>query len=442
MDILIKNCIVLPMDGREGDKYFEGSIGVRGSRIAFVADRAGSEEACAAFISGSDGAMKVIDGRGKLAMPGLVNIHGHVSMTLMRGYADDIPLMSWLNDHIWPFEAGMTGDDVRAGAELGIVEMLLGGTTTFVDMYWQEIEVAEAVKSSGIRAMLSPTFTDTRWDDFVRDFEAVYGAYGSGQHPRIGVQIAPHSVYSCSREHLLEARRLADSHGLRMTTHVSETLDEQHTMRQRVGKTPAEYLHELGMLDERMLAVHCVHVSESDMRLFAENGVSVAYNPHSNMKISSGIAPIARMLEMGINVGIGTDGSSSNNDLDMWEETRTGSFLQKVATLDPLVMPAYQALEMATVNGARALGMEDRIGRLKEGMLADIAILDIEKPHLYPHTDLIANLVYCAKCSDVDTVIVDGRIVAEAGTVPGIDMERTYERVSLAVKRIRDKTGS
>lgn len=436
MDILIKDCLVLPMDGGGGKKYFEGSIGVRKGRIAFVAEKPEARAAEEAFRAEAPGGVREIDGRGRLAMPGMINIHGHVSMTLMRGFADDIPLMSWLNDHVWPFEAKITGDDIRAGAELGIAEMLLGGTTTFVDMYWQQMDVAEAVKKSGIRAMLSPTFTDTRWDDFTRDFRDTYEAYGNGRHPRISVQIAPHSVYSCSREHLLEARCLADKYGLRMTTHVSETLDEQRTIRERHGKTPTEYLEELGMLDERMLAVHCVHVSDGDIELMHRRGVSAAYNPHSNMKISSGIAPVTRMFDTGLNVGIGTDGSSSNNDLDMWEEMRTGTFLQKVATSDPLVIPAYQALEMATVNGAKAIGMGDRLGQLKAGMLADIVLIDTGKPHLYPRHDMVANLVYCAKCSDVDTVIVDGKVVVESGRLLTLDVASVCRDVQRRVGEI------
>lgn len=436
-NIVIKDCLVLPMEGESAGKgYFRGSIGIKGDKIAFVSsDPKIAEE----FENRHASNIKVIDGEGRLAMPGLVNIHGHVSMTLMRGYADDIELMDWLNDHVWPFEAKLTGDDIRNGAEIGIAEMLLGGTTTFVDMYWQEIEVAEAVKELGIRAVLSPTFTDDKFREFKKDFRLVSEKYGKGEEPRISLMIAPHSVYSCSRENLLYAKELAEIHDIPMTIHVSETQDEQDTMRRRICMTPTEYLDELGMLKPSTLVVHGVHLNDKDIEIIKERGCSVAYNPHSNMKISSGVAPIVKMVNKGINVGIATDGASSNNDLDMWEELRTASFLQKSATGNPLVLPAYQVLEMATINGAKALGMEDRIGSLKEGKLADIILIDTEKPHLYPQHDMVANLVYCGKSSDVDTVIVGGKIVVESGKLTTADSKEICHRVQKTVEDIEKR---
>lgn len=438
MNILINNALVLPMDRDAGTLCFRGNVAVSGDRIVFVEEtdgngmsvrEAGFRESC-----GDD--MKIIDGRGKLVMPGLVNTHNHASMSLMRGYADDMPLMKWLNEYVWPFEAKLNGDDIRLGASLGIAEMLLGGTTTFVDMYWRQAEVAKAVDESGIRVVLSPTFTDDRFGEFEEDLKAVASAYAGGKHPRISLMIAPHSVYTCSREHLLRAKELADKYGAGINIHVSETMDEQETMRRRINKTPVEYLDELGLLDESTLVVHAVHVSPGDIEIMKERGVSVAHNPHSNMKISSGIAPVTEMLKAGINVSIGTDGPCSNNDLDMWEEFRTASFLQKVSTMDPLVLPAYEILKMATVNGAEAIGLGDKIGRLKEGMLADMIILDIEKPHLYPAYDMVANLVYCAKAADVETVIVNGRIVVENRGVINIDVPVLCGRVAGRVQEI------
>lgn len=435
-NLLIKECLVLPMEGKcgEGCKgYFRGSIGVEGKRIAFVS----SDPAVAEDFEKKHGEnLRVIEGKGKLAMPGLVNIHGHVSMTLMRGYADDIALMDWLNDYVWPFESKLVGDDIKLGAEIGIAEMLLGGTTTFVDMYWNEIDVAEAVKALGIRAVLSPTFTDTKFEDFKKDFKLVWESYGNGEESRISLMIAPHSVYSCSRENLLYAKELAEKHNLPITIHLSETDDEQRTMRERVDMTPAEYLDELGMLKPSTLVVHCVHLNESDIELIAARGCSAAYNPHSNMKISSGVAPIVDMVEAGINVGIATDGASSNNDLDMWEELRTASFLQKSATGNPLVLPAYEVLKMATLNGAKALGKEGEIGSLKEGKLADIILIDVEKPHLYPQHDMVANLVYCGKSSDVDSVIVDGEIVVEGGELKTGNSVEICHRVQKRIEEI------
>ncbi len=402
---IIQDCLILPMTGREGGECFRGHIGIEGDRIAFVR-RQGEP------LPDAPGA-EVIDGRGKLAMPGLVNTHNHIPMTLLRSYADDLPLMPWLNDHVWPFEARMTRDDIRVGAELGMAEMLLGGTTTSTDMYWMDEAVAEAAERTGIRAVIAPSILDGKREAFDHDFALLTGRYGRGQHPRITLMVAPHAVYTCSPETLEYARDTAAAHGIGITIHVSETQDEQRMIRERYGKTPVEMLRDLGMLGPRTLVVHAVWVSDSDIEIMREHGVSVAHNPQSNMKLASGIAPFAKMAAAGLNVSIGTDGPSSNNDLDMWEEMRSASFLQKVATLDPCVFPAYEVLKMATVNGARALGLADEIGQLREGMKADIILLDIEKPHLYPQTDMVANLAYCAKASDVETVFVDGRKVVE-----------------------------
>lgn len=424
-------------DAAAGDeKYFRGSVGISGDSISLVGR---GDEGVARFRDEHKGDYREIDGRGKLVMPGLVNTHNHVSMTLLRGAADDLALMEWLNKHIWPFEAKLTPDDVMTGARLGIAEMLLGGTTTFVDMYWYEMAVAEAVKESGIRGVLSATFTDFRFDDFKKDLAELVAAYGQGQHPRISLMVAPHSAYSISTENILYGKEMAERYGLPLNIHVSETEDEQRQIMERYGKTPIEYLDELGMLMPSTLVVHAVHVSDNDIAIMRRRGVSAAHNPHSNMKLASGVSPVAKMVEAGINVSVGTDGPSSNNDLDMWEEMRTASFLHKLSTGNPTVLPAYRVLEMGTVNGARAIGMEDRIGRLREGMLADVIVLDIEKPHMYPQYDIVANLVYCAKASDVETVIVGGDIVVDKGETVYLDSvalcRETQARVEDILKR-------
>ena len=431
---IIRECLILPMTEQESGKCFRGHIGIEGDRIAFVL---GQDEP----LPDMPGA-EVIDGRGKLAMPGLVNTHNHIPMTLLRSYADDLPLMPWLNDHVWPFEARMTRDDIRVGAELGMAEMLLGGTTTSADMYWMDEAVAEAAEHTGIRAVIATSILDGKREAFDRDFALLTERYGRGQHPRVTLMVAPHAVYTCSPETLEYARDTAAVHGIGITIHVSETQDEQRMIRERYGKTPVEMLRDLGMLGPRTLVVHAVWVSDSDIEIMREHGVSVAHNPQSNMKLASGIAPFAKMAAAGLNVSIGTDGPSSNNDLDMWEEMRSASFLQKVATLDPCAFPAYEVLKMATVNGARALDLGDEVGQLREGMKADIILLDIEKPHLYPQTDMVANLVYCAKANDVDTVFVDGRKVVENRRLLTIDQialcREAQERFDAIVGRIEN----
>ncbi len=446
--ILINRCTVVPMTACKEAKYFTGSVGIEGNKIALVeADGAACDCGCTpkgidrveAFRRRHAGSLTEIDGRGKILMPGLVNTHCHVSMTLMRGYADDIPLMKWLYERIWPFESHLTHDDVRLGAELGIAEMLLAGTTTFVDMYWMEAAVAEAVIALGIRAQLGASFTDANYDAFEADLERVVAiARDPASQGRIEPIIAPHAPYSCSPGNLQASFALADRYGIGVTTHVSETLDEQRQIAERYGKTPTEHLRDLGFFDRRALAVHGVHLSGGDIEILHTVGASLAHNPQSNMKLSSGAAPVARMLEAGVNVSLGTDGTCSNDDLDLWEEMRSASFLQKLVAEDPCVLPAYQVLEMATVNGARAIGRQD-LGQIAEGMTADVILIDGEKPHLYPRHDLIANLVYCAKAADVDTVIVDGRIVVEGGRIPGVDIGELCARVDRRAHELAGK---
>lgn len=421
------------MTEREDGQCFRGHLGIENDRIAFVCkhdeplpDMPGAE---------------IIDGCGKLAMPGLVNTHNHIPMTLLRSYADDLPLMPWLNDHVWPFEAQMTRDDIRVGAELGMAEMLLGGTTTSADMYWMDEAVAEAAEHAGIRAVIATSILDGKREAFDHDFALLTERYGRGQHPRITLMVAPHAVYTCNPETLEYARDTAATHGIGITIHVSETQDEQRMIRERYGKTPVEMLRDLGMLSPRTLVVHAVWVSDSDIEIMREHGVSVAHNPQSNMKLASGIAPFAKMATAGLNVSIGTDGPSSNNDLDMWEEMRSASFMQKVATLDPCVFPAYEVLKMATVNGAHALGLEGEVGQLRKGMKADVILLDIEKPHLYPQTDMVANLVYCAKAADVDTVFVDGRKVVENRRLLTMDQTALCRETQERFEAIRGRIG-
>lgn len=411
MNLLIKGCTILPMTASESDpcKYFVGNIGIADGKILFADAEPASVDR---FRARSNEPLEEIEGEGMVALPGFINLHNHVSMSLMRSYADDMPLMPWLNDKIWPFEAKLNGEDIYLGARLGIAEMLLGGTTTFVDMYWHSDRVADAVSEMGIRGVVCPTFVGANYDNFEPEAIRMAEKYGS-KKGRIQIMLAPHAAYTCPPDTLKKALKIADRYGLGIQIHVSETLDEQRMIREQYGKTPVAHLRDVGLFERPVLAAHCVYVDEADMEIMARCGVSVAHNPQSNMKLASGIAPVSRMLEAGINVGIGTDGPSSNNDLDMWEELRTASLLQKVATLNPCVLTAYQTLRMATVHGAKAIGREGELGVIAPGALADLMLVDMRRPHLSPQNDLIANLVYCGKASDVDTVIVDGQVVVK-----------------------------
>lgn len=433
MNLLLTNATVLPMTEEDGTGIFTGTVAIEGNRIV----RVSSDPVAAAAYRQRHPEVREIDCRGKVLMPGLVNTHCHVPMTLQRGYADDIPLMKWLHEYVWPFEAKQTPHDISLGAELGIAEMLLGGVTSFVDMYWHEAAVAEVAERTGIRALLCPSCLDTNMEAFEADLEALVARIGDSQRIRAGV--APHAGYTVSAANLERCLSLCRRYGIGMTTHVAETLDEVRIIREQTGMSPVRYLDSLGVLGDRLIAAHCVHVDDDDIEILRRRGVYVAHNPTSNMKIASGVAPVERMRRAGIACTIGTDGTCSNNDLDMWEEMRNASFLQKVSTMDPLAMPAYEVLKMATVHGARALGYGDELGVVREGALADLILIDLDKPHMQPVNDLIANLVYCCKASDVDTVIVDGEVLVEGRTLLGADLPNLYGRVAAAVKRITSR---
>ena len=432
MNFLIHQATLLPMTA-EGDapKSFLGSIAVEENRIVLIAT---SEEEVATYLAAHP-ACRVIDGRGRLVMPGLINTHCHAAMSLQRNRADDIALMAWLNDHIWPFEAKQTAEEIATGMELGVVEMLLGGITSFVDMYFHEARCVEVVRRLGIRALLGCSFFDHTLPIARADAEAALKAAEGCS--RVGIALAPHAPYTVSRERLIESKRLAEELNLPVMIHVAETEAEMTYVREHYDRTPVEFLDEIGLLDERTIAAHCVWVDAKDRATLRERGVVVSHNAQSNMKLASGTAPVAAMVAEGVHVTLATDGPCSNNDLDLWEEMRSVAFLQKLTSGDPLVLPAYEVLKMATVNGARAMGYtEGELGVLREGALADLIMIDLRKPHLQPINDPVADLVYCAKASDVELVVVDGEIVVEERKVRGVELEKLYQRAAEAVNRI------
>ena len=303
-------------------------------------------------------------------------------------------------------------------------------------MYYFENRCVETVERLGIRAMLGCNYFDSNVDEVMPQVEeAVRLAAGCD---RVQIALAPHSPYTVSPENLLRGKRLADKYGLHLMTHISETQDEVRIVREKYGKTSVEHLDGLGLLGPKTIGAHCIHVTDSDIETLAARGVAVSHNPQSNMKISSGVAPVERMRAAGALVTVGTDGTCSNNDLDMFEEVRTAAFLQKSATGDPVALPAWEALRLATANGARAMGYaEGELGVVREGALADLIVVDLQKPHLQPVNDVVSNLVYCGKASDVDTVVVDGRIVVENRCVAGVDLPALYAGVAVAVARIK-----
>ncbi|MFR9620227.1 MAG: amidohydrolase [Rikenellaceae bacterium] len=431
MATLLTNATILPMT-RTADQEltFVGAVGVVNNTIALVT----SETSKIELFKEQHPECRTIDCQGNVVMPGLINTHCHVSMTILRGYADDMALMEWLNNHVWPFEAQMTPDQMKLGAELGIVEMLQGGTTSFVDMYWNEHRIAEAVAQLGIRAMLGCSIIDHKID--IAEQDVLSAIEATRDNPRAKVSVAPHAAYTCSPETLKLCVDLAQQHDLHFMSHIAETLDEEKIIRDRYNCTPVEHFQSLGALNQKMIAAHTIHLSESDINILKEHNVTIAHNPQSNMKLASGIAPIVEMHKAGVTCTIGTDGASSNNDLDMWEELRTCALLQKVDNFDPCALPAYEVLKMATVNAAAAMGQSGKLGIIEEGALADIIVVDMQKPHLQPIHNTVSNLVYSAKASDVMMTIVDGEILVEGGRVVNVDYKELFTRIKTATDSI------
>lgn len=358
------------------------------------------------------------------AVPGLVNAHTHVAMTLMRGYADDMELMPWLEQKIWPREVKLNRDDIYWGSLLGMVEMLRAGVTTFNDMYWHFDATAQAAQESGIRASLSAVllgFMDRAEGDLAAAAEFAR-EWKDAAEGRITVMLGPHAPYTCPDSIMRCAIETAHDLRLGVHIHLSETAKEVEDSINNVGATPIAHMERIGLFEiHPVLAAHCVHVNDDDIAILARRRVGVSHNPGSNMKLASGIAPLPKMLDAGVIVGLGTDGAASNNNLDILEEARLTALLHKLACEDPTCIPAYQALEFATRGGARALGLDDRIGVLAPGMKADIVLIGLDAPHLTPLHNVVSHLVYSARACDVQAVLVNGEVVVNDGKVTTVD---------------------
>lgn len=389
-----------------------GAIAIRADEIVAVGP--------AGQITAKYHARQRIDRPEAILMPGLINTHAHAAMSLFRGLADDLRLQDWLEHYIFPAEAkNVTPDFVTWGTRLACLEMMLSGTTTFVDMYYFEDKVAEATKEAGMRGVLGETIIRFKDPDSATPEQGLQYAERFIQRfhgdPLIIPAPAPHAPYTNTAETLQAARQLANRYGVPLITHLSETRRENEDMQAQRHLSPTQYLDSLGVLNGPTIAAHCVWVSDADMEILKARGTGVAHNPSSNMKLASGIAPVVQMLKLGIAVGLGTDGpAGSNNDFDLMEEMNMAADLQKVATLDPQVLPARQAIEMATILGAKAAGMEKLTGSLEPGKRADFITLRIDRPHAVPLYNVYSQIVYALKGSDVRDVVVNGkRIVVE-----------------------------
>lgn len=390
-----------------------------------------------------DNADKIIDAEGKILLPGFINTHTHLSMTLFRGLADDLSLDSWLNDHIWPMEANLNGDYCYIGALLGAVELIKSGTTTFSDMYFYMEDVARAVDEAGIRAVLSYGMIDfgdeEKRKNEISENLTLFDSCDGMADGRIKVFLGPHSPYTASEELLIKVRELADKHNMGIHIHVSETQKEIDDVSADKGLRPFEYLDKIGFLGPDVVAAHSIWLSDEEIEIIKKNNVKISHNPCSNMKLASGICPVSKLIENDICVSIGTDGASSNNNLDLIEELKTASLLQKVSTLDPKVLNSDEALAMGTIKGAESLGLDFEIGSIEVGKKADIILIDTNSANMVPDSSsLSSNVIYSANGSNVDTTICDGKILMENKKLTILDEEEIYKKARQAIKELKE----
>ncbi|WP_296857204.1 amidohydrolase family protein [uncultured Methanobrevibacter sp.] len=427
--ILIKNAFILNSDNSESKKQ---SLLIKNDIIAEISDEIDE--------SNVD---KIIDAEGKILLPGLINTHTHLSMTLFRGLADDLSLDSWLNDHIWPMEANLNGDYCYIGALLGAVELIKSGTTTFSDMYFYMEDVARAIDDAGIRAVLSYGMIDfgdeERRKNEINENLSLFKNCNGMADGRIKVFLGPHSPYTASEELLVQVRQLADEYNMGIHIHVSETEKEINDSLDEKGLRPFEYLDKIGLLGPDVVAAHCVWLSDKEIEIIKKHDVKISHNPCSNMKLASGIAPISKLIENDICVSIGTDGASSNNNLDLIEELKTASLLQKVSTLDPKVLNSSQSLAMGTIEGAKALGLDSEIGSIEVGKKADIILIDTNSANMVPDSSsLSSNIIYSANGSNVDTTICNGKILMENKKLTVLDEQEIFEKAKKAIKELKE----
>ena len=419
MNILIKNATLLSM-GEKKEPIENTNIYIEGNKIKHIGE-----------LRKEFKPEKTIDAKGNVVLPGLINSHTHISMSLLRNYADDLPLYEWLNEKIWPAEANLKAEDVYWGAMLSIVEMIKSGITCFADMYFFMDQVGKAVEESGIRGVLSRGLIEEQGENCMAinqekldDTRNLFNNWNGKADGRIRVMVAPHAPYTCSPRYIGKIMDLAKDLGAGIHIHLSETKREVEESLKAYGKSPIKHVYDLGLFEIPTLAAHCVHVSDEDIEILSHSNVCVANNPGSNLKLASGFAPVEKMLNKGVVVALGTDGSSSNNNLNMFEEMNLAAIINKPVNESAVSIPAITAIEMATINGAKALRWEDEIGSIEVGKKADLIIVDMNKPHLCPRHNVVSAIAYSCQASDVETVIVDGKVIMEGYEIKTMDVEK------------------
>lgn len=425
VDLLLTGKLVLTMDAT-GRRYDDGAVAIKGNRIVAVGPTA--------ELAGQYQPVRRLDSPHGLIMPGLVNVHTHAAMSCFRGLADDLPLMTWLSEHIFPAEAGLDGEQVHRWSLLTMAEMIRSGTTSFCDMYLFAADVARAADEAGLRAWIGEVlydFPSPCYGELKNGFALVERLLADYRgHGRIAITVDPHAVYTCAPELLQKLHAMARRHRARYHIHLAETRDEVAGCRQKYGKHPVAHLEALGVLDELTLGAHGVWLGPTEIELLAARGAGIAHCPESNMKLASGIAPVPELLAAGIRVGLGTDGAASNNNIDLFAEMDTAAKLHKVNRLDPTVLDAATTLGLATTGGAALLGAADEIGALTPGRKADCIVLDLKQPHLLPLHNPVSQLVYAAGGSDVIHSLIDGRLVMENRRLLTIDEEKLLAELS------------
>ena len=432
VDLVVAGGIVLTTD-QDWNIYDPGAVAVDGGAIVGLGPREEVEQAYRG--------RERIDASGRLIMPGLINAHTHAPMTLFRGIADDLPLETWLHKYIWPAEAKwLSPDFVRLGTQLAAAEMIRSGTVLFCDMYFFEDHIAEACKEAGLRVVIGEALVDFPTANCKTPEEQLkYTEYLLSEWENDSLvipSVQPHSPYAASSELMQQAKALADEYDAPYLLHVSETQSEMRESIKRYGRTPVGRLADLGVLGPNTVAIHGVQLTEEDIELLVQYQAGVAHCPESQLKLASGFTPVPKLLEAGVKVGLGTDGAASNNDLNMFGEMGTAAKLHKVMAGDPTVVPARQALSMATLEAARVLGLEDRLGSLEGGKRGDIIVLDLDVPHMVPVYDITSHLVYAAHSSDVRTVIIDGCVVMRDRELLTLDEGEIFARAREMAREI------
>jgi len=437
-DLIVSNGIVVTMDATR-HIYQDGSVAVRGDAIVAVGPRAEIESRYRAA--------QMIDARGGLVLPGFINGHTHVPMTLFRGLHDDVTLNDWLYKYIFPAEAKNVNEEfVRWGTRLAAAEQIRSGVTTFADMYYFEDAVAEETKAAGMRGILGETFIDFPAPDNKSEAEML--AYTERflkrwqGDPLIHAAPAPHSIYTCSKKTLEDSAALARKYHAPILIHVSEMKKEWEDSEKAHGRSPVAYLDSIGVLGPDIVAAHCIFVDEADRKMLAQRGVGCVHNPSSNMMIASGVSPVPEMRAAGVAVGLGTDGpAGSNNDLDLMEEIDLAAKLAKISKMDPLALNAKAVVEMATIDGARALHLEKEIGSLEPGKKADLALISLNEPNAVPMYDVYAQIAYSLKGADVQTVVIGGRVVMRDRKLLTVDEEKVLEKAREYGKSVKASLG-